>query len=126
MHTLSSRLWPVSSFLLGHPIFNDVEKSTWYPAFEVISTEQGVNITADLPGVKPEALDISVQGTTLTIKGSRKDFGSFTKSYQISENLDSEALTAKLEDGVLTVTIGKMPKAQPRKIAVLGPKQDAS
>lgn len=122
---LTTRMWTVPS-IFSDPFFTlgrGVQNSTWYPTFETTQTEQGVTITADIPGVKATDLDISVDTAVLTIKGTRKDYGKFTKSYELADTLDPETLTASLEDGVLTITIGKMPKAQPRRIAVTEPKK---
>ena len=101
--------------------------------FDVKETENAYLITADLPGVKDENLDISLDGNQLTISGSResdkqesgdnyflseRSYGSFSRSFVLPEEANREAVAANLDAGVLTVTIDKKLQAQPKKITI--------
>jgi HSP20 family protein len=109
------------------------EKPAFAPAFEVKDTAEAYVLRADLPGVSEADLEISVHNNTLTVAGSRtseerkegetyslyeRPFGSFTRSFSLPELADGEKIAAKLDAGVLTLTIGKKAEAKPRKIAL--------
>ena len=103
------------------------------PSFEVKETADSFIVKADLPGVSESELDISLHNSILTVTGSRqaeerregesyalyeRQFGSFSRSFSLPEMADGERIDAKLENGVLTLTIGKKAEAKPKKIAV--------
>lgn len=92
--------------------------ASWAPKFEVKYEDRGIAITADIPGVKPEDLDISVEGNLLTIKGTRSGRGAFKKTYELPESTDIDSMSAHIEHGVLTLGLPKLPKAQPKKIPI--------
>jgi HSP20 family protein len=86
----------------------------------------------DLPGVDPGSIDLSVEGTTLTISAERsvpqlenaewaiaeRPFGSYTRQLVLGRSLDTDRLEASYHDGVLTVSIPVTEKAKARKITV--------
>jgi HSP20 family protein len=86
----------------------------------------------DLPGVDPGSIDLSVEGTTLTISAERsvpeiegaqwhvaeRPFGSYTRQLVLGRSLDTDRLEASYHDGVLTVSIPVAEKAKARKISV--------
>ena len=87
----------------------------------------------DVPGVKRDDLELTLENRVLTIKGSRKSSadkaeravvgraqGTFSVSYSLGEAMDGDRLSAELADGVLTIRIPKHAKAQPRRIEVRG------
>jgi HSP20 family protein len=101
--------------------------------FDVKEAKDAYVLRADLPGVKEDAVDVSLNGNLLTISGKRdeenreegdqyfaleRSHGSFTRSFALPDNVDSEGISADLKNGVLTVKIPKKPEAQPRKISV--------
>jgi HSP20 family protein len=92
--------------------------ASWAPKAQVNYEDRGTTISLDVPGIKPDQLEVLVDGNTLTIKGSRPGHGSFTKSYDLPESTDTEKLEARVEDGVLTVLVPKLPRAQPRVIPI--------
>jgi HSP20 family protein len=81
--------------------------------------EDRVEISMDLPGVKPEQLQVAVEHRTLTVTAMREGHGSFTQRYTIGSKYDLSAISAKLELGVLTLSLPKAAEAQPRQIPVL-------
>ena len=103
------------------------------PGFEVRETEKAFVLYADLPGVAQESLDIALEGRELTITGSRakaelaetdklhlgeRTFGTFKRTFELPEDVDTEGIDAALEHGVLTVSIPKQPQTTPRKIQI--------
>jgi HSP20 family molecular chaperone IbpA len=100
---------------------------------EVKETTDAFVLKADLPGVSESELEIAVHNNILSVSGRRqseerkedetyslyeRQFGSFSRSFQLPELADGEKIAAKLEHGVLTLTIGKKAEAKPRKIAL--------
>jgi HSP20 family protein len=103
------------------------------PTIDVHADENEVVFVCDVPGVKQDDLEITLENQVLTIKGSRKyanktngnlvlgrPYGSFQRAFTLPENLDAGNLEANLADGVLTIRIPKAPKAKPRKIPIGG------
>jgi len=103
------------------------------PRFDVKEAKNAYVIKADLPGVKQDAVEVSVNGNLLTINGHReqeqrndgeqyftyeRSFGSFTRSFALPDTADAQNITADLKDGVLLVQVPKRPEAQPKKITV--------
>jgi HSP20 family protein len=107
--------------------------SAFAPSFEVKETADSFVVKADLPGVLEADLDINVHNNVLTVTGARqaeerkegesfqlyeRQFGSFSRSFSLPDMADGERIGAKLEAGVLTLTIAKKAEAKPRKIAL--------
>ena len=90
------------------------------------------HVEADLPGVDPDSVEVTVEHGALTIRADRtphygeseqviaaeRPQGSFTRQLALGEGVDSENLTAEYADGVLHVTIPASPKAQPRRVEI--------
>ena len=125
----------VARDLLGwDPFFNGrPAASAFAPAFEVKETNEAFVVKADLPGVSESDLDINLHNNVLTVTGARqseerkegesftlyeRQFGSFSRSFSLPDLADGERIEAKLDAGVLTLTIGKKAEAKPRKIAL--------
>jgi HSP20 family protein len=104
-----------------------------YPPLNIFEEHDGTVIMAELPGLDPGKINISGQGRTVTLKGERKreeglipsgyhrrerPFGEFSRSIQLSDDLDLSKATAKYESGVLTLRVPKAEAAKPRQIAV--------
>ncbi len=83
-----------------------------------ILREDGGTLEVDLPGVKPTDLDVTVEGSVVKVKYSRGQTGG-ALSWQISEAYDIDAITARMEHGVLSLDFPKTKKARGRKIEVL-------
>ena len=115
------------------PFFGGRPQTAFSPAFEVKETTESFVLKADLPGVAEADLDIGVHNSVLTVSGSRqaeerkegetfalyeRQYGSFSRSFALPEMADGERIEAKLDNGVLTLTIAKKAAAKPRKIAL--------
>ncbi len=99
-------------------IFRSFWNDPSVPGFEVTPDNDGVTVVADVPGVEPAAINIAVEGRALTISGERASRGKFSRTFQLSDDLNSEAIDAECRNGVLTVRIPKLPEAKPRQIDV--------
>jgi len=115
------------------PFFGGRQVSAFSPAFEVKETNEAFVVKADVPGVIESDLDIAVHNNVLTVSGHRqaeerkegdsyalyeRQYGSFTRSFSLPDTADGERIEAKLEAGVLTLTIFKKAEAKPRKISL--------
>lgn len=119
--------------LAWDPFFAGRGTPVFTPAFEVKETPDAYVLKADLPGIAEGDLDIAIHNNVLTVSGSRaaeerkdgesyslyeRQFGSFTRSFQLPDLADGTKVEAKLDAGVLALTVGKKAEAKPRKIAV--------
>ena len=116
------------------PFFGGTRQtSAFVPAFEVKETNEAFILKADIPGVAESDLDIAVHNNVLTVSGNRqaeerkegesyalyeRQYGSFSRSFSLPDTADGDRVEAKLEAGVLTLTIWKKAEAKPRKIAL--------
>lgn len=106
---------------------------TYLPNVDIIEHDDKFLLLADLPGVKPEDLDIQYERGQLTIHGKvaqRQDperteyllreygVGDFYRSFEIGEGIDSNKIEAELRDGVLTLHLPKSQELRPRRIAL--------
>jgi HSP20 family protein len=103
------------------------------PAFDLKETKDAYVLKGELPGVKEQDLDISLQGDRLTVSGTRQEekreerdtyftyemwSGSFSRSFALPENVDVDHTSADLKNGVLTVLLPKKIASEPKKITV--------
>jgi HSP20 family protein len=116
------------------PIWRETERAIGFvPAFELKETNETYQITADMPGVKADALEVNLTGNRLSIRGKReaekeeksdtfyvfeRSYGSFMRAFTLPEGIDFEHIHADLKDGVLNLILPKKPEVQPRKIDV--------
>jgi HSP20 family protein len=107
--------------------------SEWMPAVDVQETKDSFLITADLPGVDPKDIDITMENGVLSLRGRRaheksteekgfrrieRSSGEFFRRFTLPDIADSEQISAQTNNGVLTVKIAKRPEVQPKKIEV--------
>jgi len=105
----------------------------WAPAVDIKEEADKFVLHADIPGVKPEEIDISMEAGVLTIKGEKKTealtekenykrvertYGSFYRRFSLPDTANSEAISAVSKNGVLEITIPKRESVQPKKINV--------
>ncbi|MEP0765400.1 MAG: Hsp20/alpha crystallin family protein [Fimbriimonadia bacterium] len=120
---------------INAPAWNEISAgvSAWAPPVDIKETESELILTAELPGVKMEDIDIEMAGEHLTIKGKRefeqtteKDnyirveraYGSFSRSFMLGVPIEADKVEASYKDGVLTVTLPKSPSVRPKKVQV--------
>ena len=89
------------------------------PAYspEVQRTENGWTVEIPVPGYKPDQIDVTVEERILTVTG-KSERRNFQRAIMLPEDVDAEGIAAKVEHGLLTLTLNLHPKAQPRKIEV--------
>jgi HSP20 family protein len=107
--------------------------TTWAPAVDIFENEHELVVKADLPDVDPKNLDIRVENNLLTIRGERKfekksnegnylrverAYGSFARSFSLANTVNSEAIKADYQNGVLTLSLPKREEAKPKQIKV--------
>ncbi|SFD55028.1 heat shock protein Hsp20 [Thiohalospira halophila DSM 15071] len=107
--------------------------SDWVPAVDIRDEANQWLIHADIPGVKPEDIEVGMENGVLTIKGERKEEktegegeykrterirGSFFRRFTLPDTADAENIRARCDNGVLEVNIPKQAKSQPRRITV--------
>jgi HSP20 family protein len=106
------------------------------PRIDVFDADDHIELSAELPGVDQEDIDVSVLEGVLTITGEKKStressegarvversFGSFKRSFRLNDMIDADNITASFKNGVLVLTLPKVAeqKPEPRKIAVTG------
>lgn len=104
-------------------------------ALDVYENDQTYTVYTVLPGVNPEAINVSLDDDVLTISGEvaqpvfdekdntrklllERNYGKFTRSIRLAQPIDSEKVEAAYENGVLKLTLPKTPAAQPKQIPV--------
>ncbi|SDH38095.1 Hsp20/alpha crystallin family protein [Nitrosomonas sp. Nm132] len=108
----------------------------WVPAVDIKEASDKFVLHADLPGVKPEEIDISMENGVLTIKGEKKTeaktekegykrvertYGSFYRRFSLPDTANPDAISAVSKHGVLEIVIPKRESVQPKKISVTSP-----
>ena len=105
---------------------------SWSPAIDVYETADRYVVAAELPGLTREQIELAMADSRLTIRGQRVDraaenvhyhqvergHGAFARTFEFTDKIDVDKVTADLANGVLTVTLPKMPPAAGRKIDV--------
>jgi HSP20 family protein len=107
--------------------------SDWVPAIDIVEERDRFVLRADVPGVNPDDIEISMEKGVLTVAGERReerkeDFdgmrrlervcGRFRRRFTLPESVDADRITAKTSNGILEVTIPKQPEVQSRRITV--------
>ena len=118
---------PLRDYDLGAP------SATFLPSFDVKESPDAYQFKADLPGILEADLEISLEGTRLTVAGKREEeapkegershlaersHGRFSRTFNLPEDVEGEKVVAELRSGVLTLMVPKRPEVRPRKINV--------
>ncbi|KZE33172.1 Hsp20/alpha crystallin family protein [Chelatococcus daeguensis] len=104
------------------------------PLTDIVETDQGVSMMLEMPGVAPDAVEITLENRVLTIRGkvdpvrpenlelayAEYGEGDFERAFTLSEDFDPDRIEAEMRGGVLTLTLPRAPEAQPKRIAVKG------
>lgn len=122
-----SRLTPS---LFDLPLFDLAPRAdVWLPTLDVRETDTAYEVQAEIPGIPPEAVDVTVENGLLTVSGEKsqeirqddgngrvhhveRSYGKFVRKVKLPRNVDPEGVTAIAANGVLTITIpkGELPK----------------
>ena len=123
-----SRPMPVPSW------FETIEPGQWLPTVDMTETDTQIKVRAELPGIDPQDVDVSVSEDRLGISGEKKSaaestgdgwthreshYGSFSRAIPLPEAVDPTKVTARYDKGVLTVELTKSPATASRKVPVV-------
>ncbi len=115
------------------PLWSGGDTGVFVPAMDVKETPEAVEIDLEVPGLKPEEIDISLSGDVMTIKGEKKEqreenkegyhllerrFGSFQRSFRLPAAVDRDKIQATQKDGVLHLTLPKGQGEPVTKVAI--------
>jgi HSP20 family protein len=109
-------------------------RGSWQPAVDIYETDaREIVLRAELPGIRREDIDLTVENNTLTLRGERRRdpdvpderyhrieraYGPFSRSFTLPNTADPGRVRAEYRDGVLTVTLPVREEARPRQIQV--------
>lgn len=117
----------------AHEGNGSIATAEWAPAVDIKEESDKFVLHADIPGVKPEDIEVSMEDGVLTIKGEKKTeaktekehykrvertYGSFYRRFSLPDTADPNAISAKAKNGVLELIIPKREAVQPKKINV--------
>jgi HSP20 family protein len=126
MDDLWGRFFGESSF----PGFGD---PVWGPPLDVKETKENIVVTAEIPGLSPTEVEVTISGDLLNIKGEKKQekeekeesyhlierrYGAFSRSIRLTSEVDAKNVKASQKDGILTVTLPKSEKAKEKQIKI--------
>ena len=121
---------------LSHNLINEGKThmhATVYPPLNIYETKDALILKAELPGVHPDDLEISLEGDTLTLQGKRLrnlddkatsyhrreiETGNFSRAIALPTKVDLDNMKATLADGILTITLQKADEVRPRQIKI--------
>lgn len=104
-----------------------------YPALNIWTNQDGQFVSAEMPGVRVEDIDISIDGDTLTISGERgadevpeevqshrkeRVFGKFSRTIQLLSAVDADKVEASFKNGILNIVLPKTEAEKPKQIAI--------
>ena len=113
--------------------FTGLRSAGVFPPINVSEDAESVYVRAELPGIKIDDLDITMENDTLTIAGEReqvtedgavsyhrreREWGAFRRSFSLPTRIDSDKVEARYVDGILTVVLPKAAEARPRRVAI--------
>jgi HSP20 family protein len=133
--SLRERGWDelVERFFTGSLVPVEGAERDFVPSVDIRETEEGYELTAEVPGLKPEEIEVTLSGDVLILKGEKKEeheadeggyhlverrFGSFYRSFRLAEPVDREHLAATHKDGVLRVRLPKVVAEKTTKVEV--------
>jgi HSP20 family protein len=120
-------------FVQDNNAFPALSGGAWTPNVDIRETGDAYHIEAEVPGVDPQAIEVTLDKGVLTLKGERKEeksgengqaryrerrFGSFVRRFSLPETADEDNIDARAEHGVLRLTINKKATSEPRRITV--------
>lgn len=112
-----------------------IGRGAWAPSVDIYENKDQIVLEAELPGMKQEDFDLSVENNVITLRGERKfektdetdnyhrverSYGSFTRSFTLPQTVSPEGATAEYSNGVLRVTLPKREETKPRRIEIKG------
>lgn len=114
----ASRLAPWTPFRdwLGFDPFQSI-RSNWSLGYDVTRTENGYEVELPVPGFKPDQVEVTFQDDVVAVNG-KSDRRTFSHSFSVPDDVDPEKIEARVNDGMLVLTLPRRPEAQPKRISV--------
>ena len=112
-----------------------IARGAWNPNVDIYENKDHIVLEAELPGMKREDFELSVENNVITLRGERqfekkedsdnyhrveRSYGSFTRSFTLPQTVSAEGATAEYKNGVLRVTLPKREEAKARRIEISG------
>jgi HSP20 family protein len=110
--------------------------NSWTPAVDIKETENEIRVELELPGLKPEDVEITAENGVLTIRGEKRverkegdesryqvierTYGTFMRTFQLPQGVDEDQIQAEFDNGVLSLHIPKTALPQPKRIQISG------
>jgi len=131
--TLQDRMNRLFRETQGNSQEESLTSSSFAPAVDVYEDEHNVTLKIEVPGIDEKDIDVGVENNTLTVHGERKiekeekeenyrrlerQYGSFTRTFNLPPTVDAEKVQADYDKGVLKVTLPKKAEAKPKQIKV--------
>lgn len=111
----------------------EVSNRTWMPPVDIQETADSYRLTAELPGLTKEDINITLENNVLRLSGERKfekdakkegfhrierTYGAFARAFTLPSQVNHDRVEAAFENGILTITVPKAEQAKPRKITI--------
>ena len=112
-----------------------IARGAWAPSVDIYENKDQIVLEAELPGMKQEDFDLSIENNVITLRGERKfektdetdnyhrverSYGAFTRSFTLPQTVSAEGASAEYNNGVLRVTLPKREETKSRRIQVTG------
>ncbi|MDN3510740.1 MAG: Hsp20/alpha crystallin family protein [Candidatus Jettenia sp. CY-1] len=112
---------------------NLTETGMWLPPIDLSETNDKIIVKAEIPGIDPKDIDISIQENTLFLKGEKREekeekgknyyrverqYGSFSRSVVLPATVDTDKITAECKNGVLEIILQKKEEVKPKQISI--------
>jgi len=118
-----------------------IGRGAWAPSVDIYESKDQIVLEAELPGMKQEDFDLSIENNVITLRGERKfektdeadnyhrverSYGAFTRSFTLPQTVSAEGAVAEYNNGVLRVTLPKREETKARRIQITGTEAGAS
>ena len=118
-----------------------IGRGAWAPSVDIYENKDQIVLEAELPGMKQEDFDLSIENNVITLRGERRfektdetdnyhrverSYGAFTRSFTLPQTVTAEGATAEYNNGVLRVTLPKREETKARRIQVTGSEAGSS
>jgi len=121
---------------MGHSVRNMEEETAacaWTPAVNILEKEDGIVITADLPGLRAEDVEVTIENGVLTLKGERtleeiaegetyhrveRSYGKFERTFSVPNSVDAKKIEARFVNGEMTLSLPKRDESKPRSVKI--------
>ena len=125
-----NRIW---RSLAGHPLLASTQEGVWHPVIDIYDAKDAIVVQVELPGMKGQKMDVSLEKDHLVIAGRReptqeygeqdayyseRPVGDFHRVIHLAFGVDEKGVLARYDDGVLTVTLPKASREGARKIEI--------